>query len=305
MFTKLCILRQHHTGEHPYHCEECNLFFVHFEFLDNHQRTQHMRHPCKSKRARSANSTTSTSSELVYYSVVKSSKPFSAFTNWTRGRGEADGERPQQQQQQHSLMGTTHGAAAYNYSSAGGGSKRTRAGTKPAVGNRLTYLQAKQNAVTNGDASKAGDAADDEGQVSGDSEATVAGVYKCHFPQCQFQTSDKQRLDFHLDAHRNSRFRCRYCPYVSNVLSDIKRHLMRGGKHEGLYMYCCPNCPAPGEEGSDFRTNYERTFKDHIRAVHFGKNVDDKSLNDYIESLFANNPRPDSPTLSIAMDGNV
>lgn len=105
-------------------------------------------------------------------------------------------------------------------------------------------------------------------------------TYRCHYEACIFSADSKDRLDFHLYAHRSSRFKCPHCPYVSNVLNDIKRHCIRAHPGEGS-MFTCPNC-------SLFHTNCDRTFREHIRGVHFDKSLDDKSLTLYIEEMFLN-----------------
>lgn len=74
---------QHHSGESPFHCDECDLFFMHFEFLDDHQRSTHHQKVSGKKKSRySSNQPVDPSAEppaLTYYSVVKCSKPFSGF----------------------------------------------------------------------------------------------------------------------------------------------------------------------------------------------------------------------------------
>lgn len=224
-----------------------------------------MKNPTK-KRSRSVTQATLANSEangnvlnsvpqLTYYSVVKNSKPFSVLHSISRsledggvGGGSVSGSGSLNAWCPESLnteIPTYRGG--YHHSS---GPKRGRA---------------------------RGGCVSGAPQPNGEIEESI---FKCHFEECFFEADSKDRLDFHLFAHRSSRFKCPYCPYVSNVLNDIKRHVTRqGGKHEGMSMFRC-SC--------DFATNCDKAFREHCRSAHFGKSVDDKSLNSYIEELFLN-----------------
>ncbi|XP_054164794.1 zinc finger protein 407-like [Oppia nitens] len=106
------------------------------------------------------------------------------------------------------------------------------------------------------------------------------GEYKCTFSECGFATNTKERLDFHMSAHKNSKYKCPYCPYVGNVLVDIKRHIQKSQKHQGFHVFQCQKC--------DYGSNCEKTFKDHLRQIHFGKEVTEKMINSFIDDMFAN-----------------
>ncbi|CAG2170119.1 unnamed protein product [Oppiella nova] len=66
--------------------------------------------------------------------------------------------------------------------------------------------------------------------------------FKCTFPDCGFVTNSQEKLDFHVKAHTNTKYKCPYCPYVSNTIVDIKRHIQKSKKHEGQKVYACQQC---------------------------------------------------------------
>jgi len=106
------------------------------------------------------------------------------------------------------------------------------------------------------------------------------GEFKCTYSECGFATNTKERLEFHISAHKNSKYKCPYCPYVGNVLVDIRRHIQKSQKHQGYYVFQCQKC--------DYGSNCEKTFKDHLRQIHFGKEVTDKMINSFIDDMFSN-----------------
>ncbi|CAG2111512.1 unnamed protein product [Medioppia subpectinata] len=106
------------------------------------------------------------------------------------------------------------------------------------------------------------------------------GEFKCAYSDCGFATNTKERLEFHLSAHKNSKYKCPYCPYVGNVLVDIRRHIQKSQKHQGFHVFQCQKC--------DYGSNCEKTFKDHLRQIHFGKEVTEKMINSFIDDMFSN-----------------
>ncbi|CAG2181841.1 unnamed protein product, partial [Oppiella nova] len=77
--------------------------------------------------------------------------------------------------------------------------------------------------------------------------------FKCTFPDCGFVTNSQEKLDFHVKAHTNTKYKCPYCPYVSNTIVDIKRHIQKSKKHEGQKVYACQQC--------GYGSDCDRTFK--------------------------------------------
>ncbi|KAI2806688.1 hypothetical protein BLOT_008645 [Blomia tropicalis] len=109
---------------------------------------------------------------------------------------------------------------------------------------------------------------------------------KCTFLDCNFETTSQDKLDFHMKAHINTKYKCPYCPYVSNTIIDIKRHIQKSKKHEGMKMYSCQKC--------GFGSDCDRMFKEHLRARHFGYEVHDTVVDYFIDEMFSNknNKRP-------------
>ncbi|XP_027196840.1 uncharacterized protein LOC113791280 [Dermatophagoides pteronyssinus] len=103
---------------------------------------------------------------------------------------------------------------------------------------------------------------------------------KCTFPDCNFVTIFPSTLDFHLQAHLTTKYKCPYCPYVANAIVDIKRHIQKNKKHEGMKMYSCQKC--------SFAADCDRQFKEHLRAYHFGFEANDAVIDYFIEEMFSN-----------------
>ena len=103
---------------------------------------------------------------------------------------------------------------------------------------------------------------------------------KCTYPGCGFTAPSRDRLQFHMSAHTMSKYKCPYCAYVGNILVDIRRHILKSKKHEGLNVFQCLKC--------DYGSDCERTFKDHLKKQHYGHNVDETALDAVLEQLFLN-----------------
>ncbi|OTF73032.1 hypothetical protein BLA29_000832, partial [Euroglyphus maynei] len=103
---------------------------------------------------------------------------------------------------------------------------------------------------------------------------------KCTFPDCNFVTIFPSTLEFHLQAHLTTKYKCPYCPYVANAIVDIKRHIQKNKKHEGMKMYSCQKC--------SFAADCDRLFKEHLRSYHFGYEATDAVIDYFIEEMFSN-----------------
>ncbi|XP_054164500.1 transcriptional repressor CTCFL-like [Oppia nitens] len=108
-------------------------------------------------------------------------------------------------------------------------------------------------------------------------------VLKCSFPHCSFTTNNKQKLEFHLSAHTNSKYKCPYCAYVGNILSDIYRHIKKSTKHDGKKVFECKSHPK-----CNYSIDCEKTFKEHLRTRHFRDDTSDKDIDAVVEDLFIN-----------------
>ncbi|CAG2162958.1 unnamed protein product [Oppiella nova] len=116
-------------------------------------------------------------------------------------------------------------------------------------------------------------------QVSGDE------VLKCSFPHCSFTTNNKQKLEFHISAHTNSKYKCPYCAYVGNILTDIYRHIKKSTKHDGKKVFECKI-----HQKCDFAIDCEKSFKEHLRLKHFREDTPEKYIDGIVEDLFLNKP---------------
>lgn len=129
---------------------------------------------------------------------------------------------------------------------------------------------------------------------------------KCSFPHCSFTTNNRQKLEFHISAHTNSKYKvclfntllilissidycnrfvpyqCPFCAYVGNILTDIYRHVKKSTKHEGKKVFECKFC--------DFGIDCEKSFKEHLRNKHFDEDAADKDIDAAVEDLFINKP---------------
>ncbi|CAG2164607.1 unnamed protein product [Oppiella nova] len=104
--------------------------------------------------------------------------------------------------------------------------------------------------------------------------------FSCEFPDCEFKTTSKDKLQFHVNAHINSKYKCPYCAYVGNILNDIIRHIQKSKKHENLKVYECREC--------SYGTNCLSSFKEHLSRRHFDDSDEEDEVNDYITDMFRN-----------------
>lgn len=64
-----------------------------------------------------------------------------------------------------------------------------------------------------------------------------------------------------MRLHTGSRpYKCPYCPYTANNQENIRKHVMKTGKHVGLPVYPCNLCNFGSNVGTEFR---EHLMKDH------------------------------------------
>ena len=119
-------------------------------------------------------------------------------------------------------------------------------------------------------------------KTKGHSNATskARDELNCDYPGCGFTAPTRDRLQFHMSAHTMSKYKCPYCAYVGNILIDIRRHILKSKKHEGLNVFQCQKC--------DFGSDCERTFKDHLRKNHYGHEIDESILDGVLEEIFLN-----------------
>ena len=110
--------------------------------------------------------------------------------------------------------------------------------------------------------------------------AVKVNEFCCDFPDCDFKTNSKDKLEFHTSAHTNSKFKCPYCPYVGNILNDIIRHIQKSKKHDGLKVYECRQC--------SYGSNCLSSFKEHLTRKHFDDSDEDEDVDQYITDLFRN-----------------
>lgn len=111
-------------------------------------------------------------------------------------------------------------------------------------------------------ASIGGGKVDTTGMVMGTSRGRPLSMessqsFKCCFSDCGFTANSQEKLDFHVNAHINTKYKCPYCLYVSNSMIDIKRHIQKSKKHEGQKLYACQQC--------SFGSDSDHTFKEHLK----------------------------------------
>ncbi|CAG2177712.1 unnamed protein product, partial [Oppiella nova] len=96
--------------------------------------------------------------------------------------------------------------------------------------------------------------------------------FSCEFADCEFKTTSKDKLQFHVNAHINSKYK------VGNILNDIIRHIQKSKKHENLKVYECREC--------SYGTNCLSSFKEHLSRRHFDDSDEEDEVNDYITDMF-------------------
>lgn len=68
-------------------------------------------------------------------------------------------------------------------------------------------------------------------------------------------------------------YQCQYCDFRTNVLENLRKHVLKTGKHPGKFMYECKLCETEVKDGrlkadEVCKTNALVEYQKHLAKVH-------------------------------------
>ncbi|XP_011309560.1 zinc finger protein 91 isoform X2 [Fopius arisanus] len=113
----------------------------------------------------------------------------------------------------------------------------------------------------------------------------------CPYKDCPFATQLSSHLKRHIRVHTGKKpYKCRHCPYASNNLENLRKHVLSTSRHPGKMIYECDSCI---KSGSTFTTNFSRELRAHLVEVHPQTYPTVNHANNYVSSIFnADNQDP-------------
>ncbi|KAJ8725959.1 hypothetical protein PYW08_004142 [Mythimna loreyi] len=91
--------------------------------------------------------------------------------------------------------------------------------------------------------------------------------HECHL--CTFKSDQASHMKRHMLCHQGIKpYACPHCSFTCGSLENLRKHVLRSGRHPGLFLYHCRLCP--------YNTNTAMELRAHLTAAHAHK-YDSKS----------------------------
>ncbi|XP_022819855.1 zinc finger protein 433 [Spodoptera litura] len=86
--------------------------------------------------------------------------------------------------------------------------------------------------------------------------------HECHL--CTFKSDQASHMKRHMLCHQGVKpYACPHCSFTCGSLENLRKHVLRSGRHPGLFLYHCRLCP--------YNTNTATELRAHLTTAHSHK----------------------------------
>ncbi|KAL4709087.1 hypothetical protein ACJJTC_015626 [Scirpophaga incertulas] len=89
--------------------------------------------------------------------------------------------------------------------------------------------------------------------------------YECTL--CPFKTNQASHMERHIRCHNNLKpYACPHCNFTCGSLENLRKHVLKSSRHQGMFLYQCPLCDFQCNTATDLRAHLTNDHPDHYTA---------------------------------------